>query len=314
MQSSQLTESAKEDGSFKHPFTFADADVILRSSDGVNFKVHRLVLSLASPFFRDLFTLPQTSSNTTVADCLPVIPMSEAASLLSDLLQFIYPFPDLIMDSFSSVTAILKGGDKYQLQRASSAAQKQMLKYADSDPIRVYALGCYYKVAELAQAGARASRRFPSLPEPAADEFQMTSSIQLWRLIKFHETKITDLFANQLPSGSPSLNEDTQTISWNTRLIPHWRNCPYCPKSERTGYGTCTFWWQNYVDCIAKEVKEHGKNGDCATDPHNMAAALHGSALCPTLCGMEASVEAFRLFSQFISKEIDTRYKIDLDF
>src|SRR5258708_4880046 len=41
------------------PFDHAKADVILRSADGVEFRVFMLFLSLASPFFETLFGLPQ---------------------------------------------------------------------------------------------------------------------------------------------------------------------------------------------------------------------------------------------------------------
>ncbi|KAJ7750603.1 hypothetical protein B0H16DRAFT_1318583 [Mycena metata] len=45
-------------------------DAILRSSDDLDFPVHRAVLSLASPFFRDMFSIPQPESEPKI----PVIP------------------------------------------------------------------------------------------------------------------------------------------------------------------------------------------------------------------------------------------------
>ncbi|ETW75378.1 hypothetical protein HETIRDRAFT_456000 [Heterobasidion irregulare TC 32-1] len=41
------------------PFDEPHADVILRSSDNTDFRVYENILSLASPFFRELFSLPQ---------------------------------------------------------------------------------------------------------------------------------------------------------------------------------------------------------------------------------------------------------------
>lgn len=40
------------------PFDDRNADVIFRSSDDIDFHVHKSILSFASPFFHDLFTLP----------------------------------------------------------------------------------------------------------------------------------------------------------------------------------------------------------------------------------------------------------------
>ena len=54
------------------------ADVILQSSDLVNFRVHRSVLVSSSPFLRDMFSLPQPAKDVRVApDGLPVLPFFE---------------------------------------------------------------------------------------------------------------------------------------------------------------------------------------------------------------------------------------------
>ena len=41
------------------PFDHAKADIVLRSSDNVDFRVFKLFLSLASPVFETLFDIPQ---------------------------------------------------------------------------------------------------------------------------------------------------------------------------------------------------------------------------------------------------------------
>ncbi|KAF8472312.1 hypothetical protein DFH94DRAFT_636744 [Russula ochroleuca] len=40
------------------PFDVPDTNLIIRSSDFVNFWVHKPVLAMASPFFKDLLSLP----------------------------------------------------------------------------------------------------------------------------------------------------------------------------------------------------------------------------------------------------------------
>ena len=44
------------------PFDKLSADVILRSSDRVDFRVHRTILVEASPVFSDMFSLPQPTA------------------------------------------------------------------------------------------------------------------------------------------------------------------------------------------------------------------------------------------------------------
>ena len=44
-----------------YDFNAPDADTILRSSDGKEFRVHRVILSLASTVFQGMFCLPQST-------------------------------------------------------------------------------------------------------------------------------------------------------------------------------------------------------------------------------------------------------------
>ncbi|TFY76282.1 hypothetical protein EWM64_g7730 [Hericium alpestre] len=44
------------------PYLDDDADIVMRSSDGVHFHVHKNFLSKCSPIFADLFSLPQPKS------------------------------------------------------------------------------------------------------------------------------------------------------------------------------------------------------------------------------------------------------------
>lgn len=65
------------------------ADIILRSGGPkvVEFRAHRVILSIASPVFETMFSLPQPG----VEKSLPVCDLSEDANTLEVLLRFIYP-------------------------------------------------------------------------------------------------------------------------------------------------------------------------------------------------------------------------------
>ncbi|KAH9053910.1 hypothetical protein EDB87DRAFT_145757 [Lactarius vividus] len=59
-----------------------DASLIVRSSDQVDFRVHKSLLAVSSPFFEDLLSLPQPPDGEHI-DGLPVIQLSEDAGLLN---------------------------------------------------------------------------------------------------------------------------------------------------------------------------------------------------------------------------------------
>jgi hypothetical protein len=72
------------------PFDDAWADLILRSSDGVPFRVFKIILSLASPIFTDMFSIPPPVSQQS-DDQIPMVDLSEHSKVLDVALCHIYP-------------------------------------------------------------------------------------------------------------------------------------------------------------------------------------------------------------------------------
>ena len=70
-------------------FDVSDTNLILRSSDLVNFRVHKPVLVMASAYFKNLLSYPQPSDSETV-DGFPVIQLSEDSELLNCLVSMLY--------------------------------------------------------------------------------------------------------------------------------------------------------------------------------------------------------------------------------
>lgn len=74
-----------------------DADVIIRSSDSVDFRVRKTILAEVSAFFKQMFSLPQedyrdtsvlsSSKDSTRGAELPVIPVAEDEDELSLFLR-----------------------------------------------------------------------------------------------------------------------------------------------------------------------------------------------------------------------------------
>jgi hypothetical protein len=92
-----------------------EASIIVRSSDQANFRVHKPVLALSSPFFKDLLSLPQPSDGELV-DRLPVVALPEHAGLLNSLISLLYPITPVIPDSYQKVFALLAVCQKYEME------------------------------------------------------------------------------------------------------------------------------------------------------------------------------------------------------
>lgn len=56
-------------------FNDTKADVILRSSDGIDFRMFKVLLSFASPFFEGMFDLPQPTNPSNLDDTKDGLPL-----------------------------------------------------------------------------------------------------------------------------------------------------------------------------------------------------------------------------------------------
>ncbi|KAH9989344.1 hypothetical protein BJV77DRAFT_688543 [Russula vinacea] len=91
------------------PFDISDANLIIRSSDLIDFRVHKSVLTMVSPFFEDMLSLPQPSDGESV-DGLPVVRLPEDSELLNSLLSKLYPVRTVVPNSYDKVLYLLAAG------------------------------------------------------------------------------------------------------------------------------------------------------------------------------------------------------------
>jgi hypothetical protein len=87
-------------------FDVSDTNLIIRSSDLIDFRVHQSILATVSPIFKDLLSLPQPSDGEIV-DGLPVVRLSENSELLNSLFSILYPIRTVIPNSYDKVLYFL---------------------------------------------------------------------------------------------------------------------------------------------------------------------------------------------------------------
>ena len=102
------------------PFDHAKADIILRSSDNVDFRIFKLFLSLAFSSFEPLFESPQpteASGDREIKDGLIVVHVRESLSkTLDTLLRFCYPCTlaeDPELEVLKDLVDVLEASRKY---------------------------------------------------------------------------------------------------------------------------------------------------------------------------------------------------------
>ncbi|OSX57016.1 hypothetical protein POSPLADRAFT_1158028 [Postia placenta MAD-698-R-SB12] len=133
------------------PFDRADADVILRSSDHIDFHVHRAKLSIASSFFNAMFSLPQTSD--THLD-VQIVDVTEDSSTMNAILRMCYPVVDRSISSFAVLSSALRAALKYDMELAVELCKQSLRLWVHSQPLQVYAVACRVEDESIARLAA----------------------------------------------------------------------------------------------------------------------------------------------------------------
>ncbi|KAF8806175.1 hypothetical protein BYT27DRAFT_7224490 [Phlegmacium glaucopus] len=173
-------------------FDSEDADVILQTTDEGftnEFCVHRCILAAASPFFHDMFTLPQ--GDITPADERPIIPVSESSNVLDTLLRLVYPIPDPAISSFEALTPVLGAAIKYDFMTVVHSLRKLLISphFLQISPIRVYALACRYDLEEEMNIASRYTLSMNFLDASTIEDLKSVTGYSYHLLLNFHRQR-----------------------------------------------------------------------------------------------------------------------------
>lgn len=100
---------------------FTDADITVKSSDGIIFRLHRKNLEVATGAF-------QLADSQTNSD--EIVVLSEPAAVLMILFQFIYPqkHPRLEEGAFESLLAVAEAVEKYKIFSAMYVSETRLMQ------------------------------------------------------------------------------------------------------------------------------------------------------------------------------------------
>lgn len=197
-EASSETATSAEVRDATSPFNGNDADFILRSSDRVDFHVHKLILALASPTFKSMFTLPSPTPPTTThagssgdddqRDGLPIAQLSEDAATLDILLRACYPcsVPDIL--DLGSLQRVLDAAEKCEIEAYRRPASVLLKSFVNAAPIQVYSLACRFGFADIVPIAGKAalSVNFNELLNVPPPTLRILDSLYLHRLLRYH--------------------------------------------------------------------------------------------------------------------------------
>ncbi|KAI0675756.1 hypothetical protein C8Q78DRAFT_347035 [Trametes maxima] len=136
------------------PFDRDDADFVLRSSDHIDFHVHRVILIMASSVFETMLALPQPAEDAKIEK--PLVDVTEDSETLDVLLRVCYPTSAPELQDVLLLRKVLEAATKYDIPAVLTMVKKAMVQpeLLDSDPLRIFVIACRFGMEPEAQAAA----------------------------------------------------------------------------------------------------------------------------------------------------------------
>ncbi|KAF8621922.1 hypothetical protein AX15_007417 [Amanita polypyramis BW_CC] len=295
-----------------------DADVVLVSGDkpaseAKAFYVHRMVLAAASPFFRDLFGLPQPKSiacscdgtmtdGKAVDSDLPRIRLTESHVILSLLLRLVYPLPKPHLSRSTlpvpMLSDLLGAATKYvmsfPLSYLWSVTMAPGAGYLEEDATRVYAIACRFEMENEAKEAMRwAMRKGVDVASmPLEDEWRWVSAWEYKRLEGWVGERREEVI--KVIQGWYKATAEADVVLFDEEVaqgegLPKCMQCngsPFTSKEEPK-------WWTEFVRRVSEREKPGMWLGTGRMFEMDFLAEVVRDAGCPRCAGSVLSASRF---------------------
>lgn len=226
-------------------------DLILRSSDDVDFNVHSILLSLASPVFSDMLTVGTGGSAGN--DKKNVITLGETAEMVALMLKLIYPLTPPTISSFEQLNQGLHVADKYQLKNMKSHLHERLLVHGSpvsvqADPLRALAVASGHGLQDVADiAVSHALKRYAFQQPDQLIELArvIPSAVPAIRLIVPQSIQAITLAEVLFSFHKYPMNLNNGNCQWR---------CGFCINSGPGGYSPPE-WQARWAHIVYNELK-----------------------------------------------------------
>ena len=162
--------------------TSSNSNLILRSSDSVDFFVIEGLIRFVSPFFDGKFPMKDDEA----IDGRPVIVVPERSEVLRGLLNIIYPGEDdPDMPDCGLYGDMVRAARKLEISTAEKKLKKQGMALAHKEPLRMYAVATSLDLVEVAKIAALNTFHQPLRDMTFVDELDQITGADLFRLMRF---------------------------------------------------------------------------------------------------------------------------------
>lgn len=262
------------------PFDKAGADIILRTSDNVDFRVFRWILEDASPVFADMFKF--------VLDQPPIV-VSEDSETLAFLLRLYYPLPTPpSFSTFDQAKKILIAANRYRLTVAVAQVTDAAIVHIKANPLRAYAFAFSYGLEDLMCLSAM---YFLAVSDIAVylDELEDISAGAYQRLFAYRCacTAAMDQFVKNIwmPPGN----------DWS------WMSCSSCTKYKFLV--ALPLWFESYWARVSAMLRST-PSPEAVKNPSLVEKALPRAYKCSS-CSSKQPHQQLQAYSTLLAAEVE---------
>ncbi|TFK48579.1 hypothetical protein OE88DRAFT_543672 [Heliocybe sulcata] len=291
------------------PFNRISSDLIFRTTDNIDFRVHKCILAIASPLHNDASEAESLGRTTDSkdgddgAESRTVISVTEDSDVLDKLLRFVYPVASPSLETLDELKPVLEAALKYQMEDATDLLRRRLASetFLDREPLRVFAIARYHGFEEETRLAAMHAC-YKGLPGPNVRELSSISASAtraLWEL------------KDKAGGPASSVAVGLAWLAESEEVDRSWTffSCNQCSADNSTvqlrdGNVQPRLWWRSYMNTMQQQLREK----PCGATVTNASAlmlavqSVSGCNFCRTNGKGMADLQAF---SRLLAARVD---------
>jgi len=290
----------------KAPFNNPDAEVIIRSSDNVDFRVFKLFLSSVSVVFKDMFAIPQGPTDVTqvdqeMKDGVPVISITEESQIVERLLMFCYPnilISVPVLKTVDEILPMLEVAIKYGIEMLESRMREALFRppVVEKRAMQLFVIAYHHRWEKEMRIAARHTLVQPAWNGLYVAELESITGGDLHRLQQYRLECAT------------AATRVAKKIGWVKRDNIDLLHCNACEPVQKIEIGWMTFrlgaWWTNYMRKAAEELAKKPR-GDTVLESSLIDTALQQANRCQRCSEKMEMKGRFREFCEVFAVQVE---------
>ncbi|EJU02871.1 hypothetical protein DACRYDRAFT_15463 [Dacryopinax primogenitus] len=200
------------------------ADLIVTSSDNVEFKTWKAILIEGSFFFKGMLEDSMLNECTIGWGKVERVRWDETAKIINHLLILMYPIPKPAINSLDEIFDVIRAAEKWQIPVAIDWLKATLLckKFVDVDrnAFKIYAFACEMDFTDIRDEVAKKASEIDPFGIPVRSHTRHMTALDLLRLVKLRSAPYATFDSHFTLSPNPDATATMSTGLPDSSSIP----------------------------------------------------------------------------------------------